>query len=223
MPLKTIRYLCLARDCSHEFDAGPGPTTCPACGHVYVGRLSWYVVHVNSGADAAVADRLRAMGHMVLFLHYLVAPKKSKRLSRKQREEGKVGGEKTKRPLMTGYVFVGMVPPLDFYEVNSLRGVAAVLANDKGPAELDVREIDRLRAGAGKGGLVELQPERPGCRLTLIVGSVVRILSGPFAGFEGPVEQDDGRHFVRVRVTMFGHERPIDVPHSGVEVIAAAA
>lgn len=234
---KPIRYRCL--DCGQEFDAGPGPVTsatphelpcgrqvngaCPACGSLYVGRLQWFVVACHPRADAAVADKLEAEGHAVLFLHYLIAPKKSKNLSRKQRQEGKVGGEKTRRPVMPGYVFVGMVPPLDFYSISSLREVAAVLANERGPAELDVREIDRLRAGAGKGGVVEVEAPRPGRRLLLKAGSVVRILSGPFQGFEGPVEADDGGRFVKVRTTMFGHKRPVDVPFAGVEVVAEAA
>ena len=204
-----VRYLCLDRDCSHEFDAGPGPTTCPACGHVYVGRLSWYVVHVNSSADAAVADRLRAMGHLVLFLHYRVTIRPQNR------------PRQVLRPVMPGYVFVGLVPEPDFYEIATLPGVAAVLANDKGPAALDAQEIDRLRAWADSGGRVALGEDAAVPRPRLDPGTVVRIRRGSFEGFERTVERDDGK-LIRVMASMFGREVPLDLAYEDIEVLVSA-
>lgn len=231
MTPRPVAYRCL--DCSTEFKAGPGPVhggalhelpghaftdgACPACGGLYVGRLSWYVVATVPQADAAVADRLEAAGHATLFLHHLEAPRYRNRLSRKQRLEGSNGaGTTLRRPVMPGYVFAGLVPPVDFYGLNNLPGVARVLTNEAGPAELDPREIDRLRAGADSNGRVEI-PKASCARLPYRPGAVVKIKAGPFQGFTGPVETDDGKTFLGVSLEIFGDRRVVEVPWQAVE------
>lgn len=216
-----IRFRCT--DCRHAFDAPPGPTACLACGGLYVGQLNWYVVQCTSQAEAAVADKITAAGHDVLFLHYLVKPRRLNRLSRKQRQEAQEApGDMLRRPVMPGYVFAGLTPPMDFYGLSKTPGVAAVLANEKGPAALPISEVDRLRSWGDADGVVSLPDQTPGKRALLVPESIVRIKAGPFQGFMGPVIRDDGK-LVRVEAEIFGRMSPVDLAIEDLEVVRRAA
>lgn len=228
-PPQIVRYRCLERDCGHEFDAGPGPVhslgggACPACGGLYVGRLTWYIVMCNPRAEAAVADKLRAMGHSVVFLYYLLAVKRSNRTSVKLRHTEQTNGVKIKRPVLPGgYVFVGVTPEPNFKAIEDTPGVAALLRREASPAQISQSEIDRLRSWGDADGLVPLSDTSAAQRQRLTVGSLVRITRGPFEGFERPVERDDGR-MIRVLADLFGGWVPVDLAFEDVEVVREAA
>lgn len=170
-----------------------------------------------------MADKLRALGHAVVFLHYVVQPRRANRLSRKQRQElGESAGEAVKRPVLPSYVFVGLTPPEDFYGVSNTPGVAALLRKPGGPEQISQEEIDRLRSWGDEDGRVPLGETLAAPRPRLEVGSLVRITRGPFEGFERPVERDDGR-MIRVLAELFGGWVPVDLAYEDVEVIAEAA
>lgn len=237
MALKPVTYRCT--DCGHEFEAGPGPVTggalhalpgggvvqgaCPACGGLYVGELRWFVVQCTSQAEAAVADKIASLGHLVLFLHHLVQPRRLNRLSRKQRQKAQEApGPLLRRPVLPGYVIAGLTPPMDFYGISNTPGVAQVLANENGPAALPIAEVDRLRAWGDADGVVSM-PDSGGTKRPLLAPeSIVRIKSGPFQGFTGPVVRDDGK-LVRVEAEIFGRMSPVDLAIEDLEVIRRAA
>lgn len=235
MSPKPLRFLCL--DCAHEFDAGPRPVlragelaghevtdgACPVCG----GRadpLSWFIVQCQPKADAMVADRLRALGHLCLFLHYLLPVKRTNRTTPRKRHTEETNAAKIKRPLFPGgYVFAGLTPPHEFKAIDDTPGVAALLRHEGRPTPLDPREVDRLRTWGDKNGQVPLERPLEPRRRRFVPGDVVRILSGPFEGFERPVIEDDGKEMVKVLATLFGRDTEMALPYWQVEVIAEAA
>ncbi|WP_425032461.1 transcription termination/antitermination protein NusG [Pelagibius sp.] len=196
------------------------PGACPACGGLYVGRLSWFVVMTNARAEEAVNDRLKDLGYLTLFLHYRVPVRRANRLSRRQRAA--VATEKAPelvtRPYLSRYIFVGVVPGQGFYDINNAPGVSTVLSNEAGPRTLEPSEIDRLRAGAGKDGLIQLEGPAEMGRTRLTVGDVVRIKVGPFAGFDGTVCRDDGK-MVTIWVSIFGRQTEVTLLPKAVEAI----
>jgi transcriptional antiterminator NusG len=239
MAEKAIRYRCLAaKTCGHEFDLGPRPKAaghevtdgaCPVCGG-RAGELRWYVVQAVPKAEAGVADRLRKLKLEALFLHYLVPVMRADRFSQSRRRKATIEPKIVKRPVLPGgYVFVRIVAAVDTGRVAALPNVLLLLGSQSGPLPVSDGDIERLRKGADKDGVVPIDGPQDARRAPLKVGSIVRILSGPFGpglyseGFEGPVVQDDGRGFLKVEITIFGRPTPVDVPYAGVEVIAEAA
>ena len=232
---KAIRYRCLAKTCREEFDLAPRPVrasgpvghrvtdgACPVCGS-HARRLSWYGLMTQVKAEASVRDRLKAAGHRALFLHYLVPVKRSDRFSKSRRRKGTIEEVRIKRPVLpSGYIFARMTTG-DIAPACGLPGVVGFVGTQEGAGRIPDGEMQDFLDWGDADGCVTLDETVDARRNPLRVGSTVRITEGPFAGFEGPVEQDDGRRFVSVRVTIFGHQRPIDLPYEAVEVIAEAA
>ncbi|QQG42834.1 MAG: transcription termination/antitermination protein NusG [Candidatus Giovannonibacteria bacterium] len=163
---------------------------------------NWYAVHTYSGYEDAVARNLRqrieSLG-MEGQIFQVVVPKE-KKIKIKSGKRRVVEEE-----IYPGYVLVEMiVTDASWYVVRNTPRVTGFVGSGTTPVPLEKEEIDSLFARMGK--------EEPTHKIDVGVGEPVRIIDGPFKDFEGKVgEIDEARGKVKVFVSVFGRETPVEL------------
>ena len=163
---------------------------------------NWYAVHTYSGYEDAVARNLRqrieSLG-MEGQIFQVVVPKE-KKIKIKSGKRRIVEEE-----IYPGYVLVEMiVTDASWYVVRNTPRVTGFVGSGTTPVPLAKEEIDMLFSRMGK--------DEPTHKIDVGVGDPVRITDGPFKDFEGKVhEVDEARGKVKVFVSMFGRETPVEL------------
>jgi transcriptional antiterminator NusG len=169
----------------------------------------WYVVHTYSGFEnkvkLALQQRIKEHGLQDSFEDVLV-PTESVVEMRK--------GEKrvsTRKPF-PGYILVKMaMDDRTWHLVKSTPKVTGFLG-DRSPAPLRQHEVDRITNRMAEGVL------KPKPKIHFEEGENVRVIDGPFANFNGIVEEvkpDKGK--LRVLVSIFGRATPVELDFVQVE------
>ncbi len=169
----------------------------------------WYIIHTYSGYENKVKKNLE---HRILTLDM------SERIFRVEVptvEEIEIkGGQRhpVQRKIFPGYVLVEMVMDEEsWYVVRNTPGVTGFVGIGNEPTALPPQEADAI--------LKQMQTAAPTkFKVTLQPGQAVKIIDGPFADFEGIIEtinQEKGK--VRVRVSFFGRETPVELDFLQVE------
>jgi transcriptional antiterminator NusG len=177
------------------------------------GAKRWYVVHAYSGMEKSVAkalqERLQREGLQSQFGRILVPTEEVVEVK---------GGKKaiTERRLYSGYVLVEMeMTDEAWHLVKSTPKVTGFLGGSANrPSPLPQREVDEILQRMQEGY------EKPKPKVLFEVGEMVRVKDGPFADFNGNVEEvnyDKSR--VRVSVTIFGRSTPVDLEFGQVEKV----
>lgn len=114
------------------------------------------------------------------------------------------------RKIFPGYVLVDMVASQDtLHEVNAIQGVIKFVGKDKDPTPLRDDEVRRLLGTIDAAEDSSAKEEIP-----FLVGQAVAITEGPFADFNGTVEEvlpDKGK--VRVSVSLFGRPTSVELDY----------
>ena len=163
---------------------------------------NWYAVHTYSGYEDAVArnlkQRIESLGMEDQIFQVLVPIGKKIKIK---------GGKRrvVEEKIYQGYVLVEMiVTDASWYVVRNTPRVTGFVGSGTTPVPLDKKEIDGLFARMGKG--------EPTHKIDVAIGDPVRINDGPFKEFEGKVsEVDEARGKIKVLVSMFGRETPVEL------------
>jgi transcriptional antiterminator NusG len=177
------------------------------------GTKRWYVVHAYSGMEKSVAkalqERVDREGLQSQFGRILVPTEEVVEVK---------GGKKaiSERRLYSGYVLVEMeMTDEAWHLVKSTPKVTGFLGGSANrPSPLPQREVDEILLRMQEGY------EKPKPKVLFEVGEMVRVKDGPFADFNGNVEEvnyDKSR--VRVSVTIFGRSTPVDLEFGQVEKV----
>ena len=176
----------------------PGPTEGPA----------WYVIHCYSGYENKVRhnleQRIETMG-MKDRIFEVVIPTQ-------EEIEVKDGKRRTvERHIFPGYVLVNMVLTEEsWYVVRNTPGVTGFVGMGNNPTPLRPEEVSQI--------VKRMEAEAPTVKVTFKVGERVRIIDGPFNDFRGMVSEIDmERTKVRVMVSFFGRETPVELDFLQVE------
>ncbi len=114
------------------------------------------------------------------------------------------------RKIFPGYVLVEMVPSQDtLHEVSAVQGVIKFVGKDRDPMPLRDDEVKRLLGIVDETDAAQAKEEIP-----FLVGQAVQITEGPFADFNGSVEEvltDKGK--VRVSVSLFGRPTSVELDY----------
>jgi len=162
----------------------------------------WYVLHTYSGYEENVARNLRqrieSMDMEDKIFNVLIPTENKIRIKNGKR---KVVTEK----IFPGYVLVEMVVTDDsWYVVRNTPNVTGFVGSGTTPTPISEEEV--------KGLMQRMGVEEPKYKIDVQVGSPVRITDGPFKDFEGKVnELDEARGKVKVLVSMFGRETPVEL------------
>jgi transcriptional antiterminator NusG len=170
----------------------------------------WYIVHAYSNFERKVADSIKekaqAAGLSDLFDEILVPTEKVVEVRRGR----KVDAE---RKFFPGYVLVKMQMTDEAYHlIKNTPKVTGFLGADNKPVAISEAEANRILQQVQEG------VERPKPSVSFEVGEQVRVADGPFASFNGLVEEvDDVRARLKVAVSIFGRATPVELEYGQVE------
>ena len=170
----------------------------------------WYIVHAYSNFEKKVADSIRekaaATGLSDLFEEILVPTEKVVEMRRGR----KVDAE---RKFFPGYVLVKMEMTDDAYHlIKNTPKVTGFLGADKKPIPISENEALQILQQVQEG------VERPKPSVSFEIGEQVRVSDGPFASFNGHVEEvDEERARLKVAVSIFGRATPVELEYGQVE------
>ncbi len=169
---------------------------------------AWYVIHCYSGYENKVRhnleQRIETMG-MKDKIFDVVIPTQ-------EEIEVKDGKRRTvERHIFPGYVLVNLALSEDsWYVVRNTPGVTGFVGMGNNPTPLRPEEVAQI--------VKRMEAEAPTVKVTFKVGERVRIVDGPFNDFRGVVSEIDmERTKVRVMVSFFGRETPVELDFLQVE------
>jgi transcription termination/antitermination protein NusG len=171
----------------------------------------WYVVHVYSGMEKSVLkammERIERASLQSFFGNILVPSEEVVEIK---------GGQKsiTERRIFPGYVLVEMdLTDETWHLVKSTPRVTGFLGG-KGnrPAPISEKEVEKILSQMEEG------VEKPRPKVLFGVGEMIRVKDGPFADFNGNVEDVNyEKSKVRVSVAIFGRSTPVELDFGQVE------
>ena len=169
---------------------------------------AWYVIHCYSGYENKVRhnleQRIETMG-MKDRIFDVVIPTQ-------EEIEVREGKRRTvERHIFPGYVLVNMsLSEESWYVVRNTPGVTGFVGMGNLPTALRPEEVSQI--------IKRMEAEAPTVKVTFKVGERVRIIDGPFNDFRGTVSEIDmERTKVRVMVSFFGRETPVELDFLQVE------
>src|SRR2546421_9054906 len=170
----------------------------------------WYIIHAYSNFENKVADSIREQAkqrHLEPVFEEIMVPKEKVVEVRRGR---KVDAE---RKFFPGYVLVKMDLPAEAYHlIKNTPKVTGFLDADNKPLPISDAEAQRIIHQVQEG------IERPKPSVSFEVGEQVRVSDGPFASFNGTVEEvDDARSRLKVAVSIFGRATPVELEFGQVE------
>ena len=170
----------------------------------------WYIVHAYSNFEKKVAESIREQAQVRglgdLFEEILVPTEKVVEVKRGQKRD-------SERKFFPGYVLVKVELTDEAYHlIKNTPKVTGFLGADKKPMPIKEAEANRILHQVQEG------IERPKPSITFEVGENVRVSDGPFASFNGVVEEvDEDRSRLKVAVSIFGRATPVELEFGQVE------
>jgi transcriptional antiterminator NusG len=170
----------------------------------------WYVIHVYSGFENKVAESVREQAKQQnmeeLILDVQVPTEEVVRMRRGTRVS-------SQRKFFPGYVLVRMEMNDDgWHLIKNTPKVTGFLGGRGQPSPISDSEAERIMHQVKEG------IERPKPLITFEIGEQVRVADGPFASFNGMVEDvDEEKARLKVSVSIFGRATPVELEYSQVE------
>lgn len=170
----------------------------------------WYVIHTYSGYEQNVKDnleqRIESLDMQDRIFEVIVPKEKKIKIKNGKR---KVVEEK----IFPGYVLVNMIVTDDsWFVVRNTPNVTGFIGTGTTPTPIDDAEMKSLQRRMGM--------EEPTFNIDVQEGELVRIVDGPFKDLEGKVsEVDTERGKIKVMVSMFGRETPVELDSLQVQKI----
>ncbi len=162
----------------------------------------WYVLHTYSGYEDAVAknlkQRIESLGMEDKIFSVLVPKEKKIKI--------KNGKRKTvEEKIYPGYVLVEMIVTDDsWYVVRNTPRVTGFIGAGTTPVPVSLKEIENLKKRIGV--------EAPKYKVDVTIGSLVKVVDGPFKDFEGKISEiDEAKGKLKVLVYIFGRDTPVEV------------
>lgn len=166
------------------------------------GERNWYAIHTYAGYENAVAKNLKQRTESLqmedkIFNVIIPTEKKIKIKGNKRIEE--------EEKIYPGYVLVDMIVTDDsWFVVRNTPRVTGFVGSGVFPVPLEKKEVDDL--------FKRMNNDVPKHNIDLSTDDAVTIVDGPFKDLEGKVsEVDNERGKIKVLVSMFGRETPVEL------------
>lgn len=180
-------------------------------------KQQWYVVHVLSGQEQKVRNRiLRQIESEDLgdYVYDVLVPMEMVSEVRKGKKS------ETKKKFFPGYIIVNMklftedneLEEKTWYFIQQMDGVIGFAGTKNRPVPMRQREVDAMLAQ------IKEREESARPAVTFEVGDTVKVADGPFESQTGVVEEvDPEKGMLRVSVTIFGRATPVELEYWQVE------
>ena len=172
----------------------------------------WYIVHAYTNFERKVADaikeRAKAAGLEELFEEVVVPTEEVIELRRGRKVQAE-------RKFLPGYVLVKMeMTDPAFVLIKNTPKVTGFLGSENKPIAIPDEEAMRIMNQVQEG------TDRPAPSIIYEVGEQVKVVDGPFASFQGEVEEVDGeRSRLKVGFSIFGRKTPVELEFGQVEKV----
>ncbi len=162
-------------------------------------EAKWYVIHTYSGYENKVASTLQTTVENRGLQDMIPDVKVPTEIVTEIKEDG--SSKEVERKLFPGYVFVKMVYTDEtWYVVRNIRGCTGFVGPSSKPVPLTESEVYKMGV---ESRVVEVSYD---------VGDQVRIIDGPLEDFVGIVDElDTDKNYVKVTISMFGRETPVEL------------
>ena len=162
----------------------------------------WYILHTYSGFEQRVEQTIREMMRNRQengLIKDVIVP------TERVIEPGKNGQKRTTtRKFYPGYIMI--MTDFSWHMVQSIPKVTGFVGGKNRPAPMGPGEAERILS------LMETRQEQPRPKFSFEVGDEVRVEDGPFAGFNGVVEDvNDDKGKIKVLVSIFGRQTPVEL------------
>jgi transcriptional antiterminator NusG len=179
-----------------------------ALGDSEVEGPAWYVIHCYSGYENKVRhnleQRIETMGMKDKIFDVVIPTQEEIEVKDGKRRS-------VERHIFPGYVLVNLLLTEEsWYVVRNTPGVTGFVGMGNTPTPLRPEEVAQI--------IKRMEADAPTVKVTYKVGERVRIIDGPFNDFRGVVSEIDmERTKVRVNVSFFGRETPVELDFLQVE------
>ena len=168
----------------------------------YDDTRAWYAISTYSGYEDKVADsilqRIEKKEFTGKIFDALVPKEKQIEIKNGKRKV-------VDRKIFQGYVLVEMkLSDETWYIIRNTPGVTGFIGTGTQPTPVSAKEIAKIKKRMGA--------EDPKFSINFTLGEVVSITDGPFKGFDGSIsEVDSAKGKLKVMVSMFGRETPVEL------------
>ena len=171
--------------------------------------MNWYIVQAYSGFEKKVASVINEnvkknnlsdkIEEVFIPTHDVTEIKKGKRIQ-------------AKKKYFPGYILVKMDMNKELYHmVKNIKNVTGFLGSTGNPSPVSDKEVDKIMSQI-RDGVVQEEGS------LYEIGEKVKVIDGPFASFNGSVEEiDEDKRRMKVSVSIFGRATPVDLEFHQVE------
>ena len=170
----------------------------------------WYIVHTYSNFEKKVAEEIKkqaAQKHLDEVFEQILVPTEEVVEIRRGRRY------KSERRFFPGYVLVKVdLTDEVFHLIKNTPKVTGFLGSGLKPVPISDAEANRILNQVAEG------VEKPKTSIRFEIGEQVKVADGPFASFNGQVEEvDEERSRLKVAVSIFGRPTPVELEYGQVE------
>ena len=174
--------------------------------------MNWYIVQAYSGFENKVAENIKDvmsknsldanLGEILVPTHKITEVKQGKR---KQKQ----------KKYFPGYVLVKLdLNKQIYHKIKNIQKVSGFLGPEGKPVPVSENEIKKIINQANESQTSTTSG------ITFEVGENIKVCDGPFASFNGLVEDvDEDKARLKVAVSIFGRSTPVDLDYSQVEKV----
>ena len=174
--------------------------------------LRWYVLHAYSGYEKKVADSINDQAKKLGVSEHIEEISVPTQNVVEVKRGVRVNSE---RKIFPGYILIKMKLNDDTWHIiKNTPKLSGFLGNKGKPIPISNSEAKRITQQVIDG----VEKSRPAVMYD--IGEQVKVIDGPFASFNGEVEQiDEDKARLRVAVSIFGRSTPVDLEYSQVEKV----
>jgi transcriptional antiterminator NusG len=174
---------------------------------------NWYIVQSHSSFENKVASLIKEeaekakisdkIEQIVIPTHDITEVKRGKRVQRKKK-------------YFPGYILIKSEMDNNIYHmIKNIKRVTGFLGSKGVPVPVSDNEIEKI-LGQIKDGVAQ-----PKSSIEYVIGEKVQVIDGPFASFNGMVEEiDEEKSRLKVSVSIFGRPTPVELEYNQVEKVS---
>ena len=172
--------------------------------------MKWYIVQAYSGFEKKVVESIKdilAKSKLEAHLGEILVP------TQEVTEVKKGKRTKKEKKYFPGYILVQLNLTKEIYHlIKNLQKVSGFLGSGDNPAPISDAEIQRILGSVSESAINQKNG------ISFEIGEKVKVCDGPFASFNGLVEEiDEEKSRLKVSVSIFGRATPVDLEYNQVE------